>query len=445
MNFLVGALFVSVFAAEYLVRQLELVHRYFVLVPELLTGVCLLVVLGRLLAGKDVSLDWRYVAFFALFFFVLLFGFITQSMSAGAVISGLRSYVKFIPFFLLPAVYPFTPRQLKAQLAILLTILLLQSPLAVYQRFVQYGDSLHTGDPVRGMAATSSSLSLLMVCVIVLLVSLYYRRKLGFMFLLAAMAVFFLPTTLNETKGTIVMLPFALLLPAMFMPSGSKVVRKLVPVAMVGAVAAVAFAAVYNYFIQYREYAQPLGTFFSEEHVREYLYTGADPTEERSIGRLDSISLAVNAISRDPITVGFGFGAGNVSPSFLPGFEGEYSHYFERYQVGQTQITNLLWEVGFVGLATYLLLYLLVFQDARALAKRDGSFGLLGQVWATISVLMGMALFYKSVFTMNEIGYLFWFYSGLVASKAYALRRSSVRRPSRVLEAPLRPWREAGA
>src|SRR5690606_8927211 len=167
-------------------------------------------------------------------------------------------------FFLLPAVYPFTVRQLKVQLAILLTILFLQSPLAVYQRFVQYGDSLHTGDPVRGMAATSSSLSLLMIGVIVLLVSLYYRRKLGFAFLLAAMAVFFLPTTLNETKGTAVMLPFALLLPAIFMPSGSKVLRKLVPVVMAGAAALVVFAAVYDYFIQYRQNGSPLASFFSE-------------------------------------------------------------------------------------------------------------------------------------------------------------------------------------
>src|SRR5690606_23543006 len=219
MNVLVGAPSVSVLAAVRLVRQLQIVHRYFVPLPELLTGICLLIALGRLLAGKEVALDWRYVAFFALFLFMLIFGFVTQSMPAGAVISGLRGYVKFVPFFLLPAVYPFTVRQLKVQLAILLTILFLQSPLAVYQRFVQYGDSLHTGDPVRGMAATSSSLSLLMIGVIVLLVSLYYRRKLGFAFLLAAMAVFFLPTTLNETKGTAVMLPFALLLPAIFMPS----------------------------------------------------------------------------------------------------------------------------------------------------------------------------------------------------------------------------------
>ncbi|HEX6994504.1 MAG TPA: hypothetical protein VF339_10210 [Gammaproteobacteria bacterium] len=445
MNFLVGAMFVSVFGAGFLVRNADVVHPYFTLLPELMTAVCLLVVIGRVLGGKDITLDWRYVVFFALFFFVLLFGFLVQSMSAGAVISGLRGYVKFIPFFLLPIVYPFTPRQLKGQLAVLLTILLLQSPLAVYQRFVEFGDRMHTGDPVRGMATSSSSLSMLMVCVIVLLVSAYYRRRIRLPFLLAATAVFFLPTTLNETKGTLVMLPVALLLPAFLMPSGSKPMRRVIAVAIVGAVAGLAFVTAYDYFIQYREHGKPLETFFTEGHVRHYLYTGADPTDERAIGRFDSISLAVETISRDPITLAFGLGAGNVSPSSLPGFEGEYAHYFERYGVALTQITNFLWEVGFVGLAAYLLMYLLVFQDALVLARRDASFGLLGQVWGTVTVLMGMALFYKSVFSMNEIGYLFWFYSGVVASKACAWRRLAARRRSGLVRPGLRAYREAEA
>lgn len=444
MNLLVGSLFVSVFGAEYFVRQKGLVDSYFVLLPELLTGICLLAVLGRVLTGKEIALDWRYLVFFALFFFVLAFGFLAQSMSAGAVIAGLRGYVKFVPFFLLPAVYPFTQRQLRAQLALLLTILFVQSPLAVYQRFVEFGDRLHTGDPVRGMAATSSSLSMLMLCVIVLLVSLYYRRKIGLPILLAAMAVFFLPATLNETKGTLVMLPFALLLPAFLMPSGSRPMRRLVPVALIGILAGTVFIAIYDHFIQYREYAEPIGAFFAEGHVRDYLFSGGD-ADARAIGRFDSIAIAVSAISRDPITFLFGLGAGNVSPSLLPGFAGEYAHYFTRYEVGMTQITNLLWEVGFVGLGAYVLLYVLVFQDARALARRDGTLGLLGQVWATIMLLMGMALFYKSVFLMNEIGYLLWFYSGVVASKTYALRRSSPGRLGRPIGTPLNTYREAEA
>jgi len=286
---------------------------------------------------------------------------------------------------------------------------------------------------------------MLMVCVIALLVSAYYRRRIRLPFLMAATAVFFLPTTLNETKGTLVMLPVALLLPALLMPSGTKTMRRVIPVAIVGVAAGLAFVSVYNYFIQYREFGKPLETFFTEGHVRHYLYTGADPADDRAIGRFDSISLAFDTISRDPLTLAFGLGAGNVSPSSLPGFEGEYAHYFERYGVALTQITNFLWEIGFVGLAVYLLMYALVFQDSLLLARRDGAVGLLGQVWATVTVMMGMALFYKSVFSMNEIGYLFWFYSGIVAGKACAVRRLSARRRSSVVGPRFGACREAEA
>ncbi len=49
---------------------------------------------------------------------------------------------------------------------------------------------------------------------------------------------------------------------------------------------------------------------------------------------------------------------------------------------------------------------------------------MLGQLWATIMLIMTFALLYHSIFSMNEIGYPFWFYSGVVAARARALRRS---------------------
>jgi hypothetical protein len=45
-----------------------------------------------------------------------------------------------------------------------------------------------------------------------------------------------------------------------------------------------------------------------------------------------------------------------------------------------------------------------------------------------------MALMYKSVFTMNEIAYLFWFYTGVVARSAH-VERAARRAASGSLEA----------
>ena len=59
--------------------------------------------------------------------------------------------------------------------------------------------------------------------------------------------------------------------------------------------------------------------------------------------------------------------------------------------------------------------------------------------------VMTLSLLYKSYFTMSEIVYPFWFYSGVVASKVYALRQESrLRRSAATAPGPFRTgWREA--
>jgi hypothetical protein len=423
MNLLVSSLFVSVFLTGYLAQRLEVIPAVFSLVPELLTGIAVIVVLGRVISSQSVKLDWRYSTFLIAFFFILTFGFLAQSVPTGAIVAGLRNYVKFIPFFLLPLAYRFTPRQLKTQLIVLLVILLMQSPLAVYQRFVQFAHQMHTGDPVRGMATSSSALSMLMACAVALLVSLYLRGRMRLPLLLFAVAVLVLPTALNETKGTLIMLPIAFLAPALFMPRGSKPMRKLIAIAGIGVLALGAFIAGYNILIQNREGGRQIEAFFSEGRYETYLYTGAADGADRFIGRFDSVAFAIRGISGDPLKMTFGLGAGNVSKSSIPGFDGEYASFYDRYGVNVTQVSSFLWEIGLAGLLAFIFLYWIVFRDARFLARSSSSSAIYGQVWATIIIMMTLALMYKSVLAMNEIAYLFWFYSGVVSREAYEQRR----------------------
>lgn len=424
INSLVIGLLLSVFSLEYLVRERGLLHPYAVLIPEALSAIAMLIVLLRMMAGVRLALDGRYVAFLALLALVLLFGFVLQEMPTGPVVAGVRSHLMFAPFFLLPAVYPFSARELKTQLVVLLALMLVQSPLAVYQRFVEYADTMETGDVVRGTATTSSALSILMMCGISILIALYLRRKLSLMLLVAGVGLLFLPTTLNETKGTLILLPLALLVPAFSMPRGSGVLRRFVPVVAVGALAGIAFVGMYNYLIQYHQAGQSLGQFVEEGNFIEYLYADAAEREVNYIGRIDSIEIAWEHISRDPLTLLFGMGAGNVSTSFLAEFDGEYASYYERYGVGMTQLTTFLWEVGLVGLLAYLLFFYFLWRDGRRLARGEDTDAVLGQIWVTIMLIMGFGLIYKSVFSMTEIGYLFWFYAGVVVSRLVAHRRS---------------------
>ena len=440
MHGLVIALLLQILVVEYMIESRKWLHPYLILVPEVLSAIAMLVVLIRIMGGARVSFDWRYGVFIAALLFTLAVGYMIQDVPDGAMLAGARSYLKFLPFFLLPAVHRFTPKQLQAQLVLVLVLALLQTPLAFYQRFVEFAASMHTGDPVKGTLTTSSAMSMFMVAVIAGCVTFYLRGRLSLRALIVLCALLFLPTTINETKATLLLLPFALLVPAMLMPGKKRQLRTVFPIIAVGLVAVTAFVLVYNYLIQYRQYAGPISEYFTSDTALYYLYTGAAQSDAAYIGRFDSIEIALQHTSQDPLRLAFGYGAGNVSESFLTQFAGKYWSYFTRFDVGSTQITTFIWEVGLVGVAVYLYLLALVGRDALTLARSNDAEAPLGQIWAVAVIVMTFALLYKSVLSMNDFGYLFWYFSGVVASRAVAVRHAAARR--RVRQVPA-SWRLA--
>jgi hypothetical protein len=256
----------------------------------------------------------------------------------------------------------------------------------------------------------------------------FLRGRLRFTALALICGWLFLPTTINETKATLLLLPIALVVPALLMPRKTRPLRKLAPLLAVGAAAMVAFVLVYNTLIQNREYAGPISDYFTAETLRYYLYTGAADTDQPYVGRLDSIEIALEHTGVDPLKLAFGYGAGNVSDSFLPVFAGEYADYYFRYGVGQTQITQFLWDIGVVGLLAYLFLLYAVARDSLTLARSSDEAAPLGQIWTVVVIITTVGLVYKSVFSMTDFGYLFWYFSGVVAARAAAVRQRSAKR-----------------
>jgi hypothetical protein len=430
---LVIALLVSVFSVDYLVHERQLLSSYFILVPELLSALAMLVVFGRFVTGARVHFDWRYGAFIVVLLTTITLGYALQDVPTGPMVAGVRNYLKFLPFLLLPAVYPFTAAQLRKQIIVFYALLAIQTPLAIYQRFVEFADRMGTGDPVRGTAATSSALSMLLLCGIAGIVTLYLRDKLKPSRAFLLIAWLFIPTTLNETKATILLLPITLILPALAMPRGMKAGRKLLPIIGMGAIAAVGYVIVYNALLQYRERGASIGDFAAKRgFVEQYLYTGAADHDVKYLGRFDSIQLAFEHIVDDPTKLVFGWGAGNVSTSSLTQFEGEFVAYYDRFGVGMTELTTLLWETGLMGVAMYMLLHWFLFSDAYRLARSEDPFSGLGQAWLAVVTIMTFALIYKATFPMNEISYPFWYFGGVVLSRSLALAQTRVRTPHAV-------------
>ena len=256
MNTLVIALFLAVLFLEFALDSLTMLPGYLIMLPELLSGIAALLVIGRAIGGKRLNLSSRYVFVLAVLAVTVLIGIVAQSVASGPIISGLRDYLRLVPFFLLPAVYHFSDRQLKLQFAILLPLLALQVPLAIYQRFGQFASKMHTGDFITGTVTNSGALSLLMLGCIAAVIVLYLRRKLSLTMTLLLVAFFFAPTTINETKATLILLPVCIFAPLVFMPRGQRPMRKLLPIMGMAIVGGGAFVAVYDYMIQFREYGK---------------------------------------------------------------------------------------------------------------------------------------------------------------------------------------------
>jgi hypothetical protein len=445
VNFLVIALLVSCFVASYLARTLQVVSVYFVLLPELFAGIALLVVLARIVVGKRLQIDGRYLLFVALLVLTMAMGIVAQEVPSGAVVSGLRDYLPVLPILLLGAAYPFTSRQIKTQLVVLGLLLMIQVPIAFHQRFFAFAHKMHTGDVITGTLSSSGALSVVMVAGVTVLTVMYLRRRLALMPLLLMTGFLLVPTMLNETKATLVMLPIAMLAPILFMRRSEKPFRRLMPLVAVFAAAGIAFIGAYNTLIQHRSPDSSLQQFWFEGGVLDYVYKGSLEGDQR-IGRVDSVQLALRGISEDPLRAAFGLGIGNVSSAQIPGFEGEYSHYYDVYKVSFTQLSMLFWNMGYMGIVIYALLFYAVFRDAVLLARGEGRDAMLGQIWAPIVMIAAMCMFYKPILTIQEFIFPFMFYAGIVARRAHELR--GVRRASRRGRAPAATepaWRPASA
>ena len=423
MNLFVIFMLCAVTVSEYLVDSVRVLPSPLRLLPEMCSAIALLVVIARVLIGTRIRLDWRYGLFLGLLVFIMVFGFFAQSEDAGPIVGGIRIYLKALPFLLLPAVYSFTEREVKTQAIWLFILMAVQTPLAFYQKYFQFRDHWNTGDYITGTVITSGVMSVLMLFCIAALVVMYLRDKIRLVPFVIGVGFFLAPTTINETKITIILLPLVMLVPALFMPRGKQALRKLVPVLVTGGAAAMSFLAVYAYFAQFERGTRRIEDFFQDEKaVKSYLYTNADKQRFADLGRGDTLVYAWRRLEQDPLVFGFGVGAGNASQTSMRQFQGKYSKYYRAYGVGYTQIGYWLWELGFAGLLAYVALFFAAFRDARFLARSDSPFSAIGQTWATILVLFVIALGYTAVFAIDVLLYPFWFYTGLCASKAWELR-----------------------
>jgi hypothetical protein len=394
--------------------------------PELLSACALLVVLVQGARSRFQDVRPAYFFAFGAIVLIMLSGVLANGVSSGALFGGIRAYLRALPFFLLAAVYPFTERQVRSQLLLVLFLCLPQFPIGLMQRANALAFGNPSGDEVAGTLQGSGLLSIFLICVACVLAAAYMRKRIKLLPFLLLFLLVLAPTTINETKATLFMAPVGLMVTFILCSGpGTRLKNAVVGMTMLILFAAV-FIPIYDYYISKTQYGVPIMEFFSDEsRMDRYLSqnAGLGRRDLAKVGRKDALIVPMKEMAKEPTRFAFGLGMGNASHSALgPQFSGEYFAKFAPFM--QSSATVFILEIGMLGLLLTLAIEYLVYRDSRAVADADDTmFGTLAAGWAGVSAVIAIAVFYATIDGSEAISYLFWYFSGVVAAHRTRLGR----------------------
>jgi hypothetical protein len=386
---------------------------------------------------------FRYVGFkywliFAALTLAIVCGPLINHEAPGAVINGMRYYLRAIPFFLLPAVVEYSEEDLKRFMYLILALSLLQCPVAVYQRYTVAESNQFSGDPVIGTLMISGILSLFLISVLCVMGSLMVRGRVGKIWYACCFVMLVLPMSINETKVTIFLLPLALLVTfALAARPGRRIAVTLSALGLLVLGSAI-FVPLYNYFnTLHNPNPWTVQEFLTNNALfSAYMNKPAGVGTGEEAGRSTALLAPFQQLGHDPINLTFGLGLGNASESSLgTQFTGEYATLYWNF-AHELSMSMFLFEVGLFGTTLILLLHWMVLRDAIYVFRRDpGLLGALapGYVGAWVTTTVG--LIYVTVHTFESLSYMFWFFSGLLAARRMHLQGESV--PATVMQAAL--------
>jgi cell division protein FtsW (lipid II flippase) len=344
-------------------------------------------------------------------------GILAAATEPGPIFAGLRNYLRALPWFFVPAVFLYSERDVRKQLKVLLGVAVVQVPIAVWQR-LESGGSGMSGDYITGTIHISSILSIFLICAACLLAGLAIRKHLKWLSFWVLISLILTPTTINETKGTLILLPIGLLMTYLVAARRGQRLKQMFIAVWALVIFGAAFVPAYDYFENQQERPRPIAEFVTQEgRLKNYLWRDEGLGTLKDPGKGDSITVALEYLSREPSTLAFGLGLGNASSSgFGEGFEGRYAALFEPFL--STAFARIVLELGVLGFVFLMCLLGLIFTDARYVAARaPGIKGALAAGWAGVGMVIAVSIFYKDITAHASLSLPFWYFSGLVAAE----------------------------
>ena len=384
-------------------------------IPEFIAIFVALLILFKAAGEKELRLPMKYTLLLIIYFVHIAFGFLLNDVTAWTMMAGVRIYAKFIPIFLLPIIFPFTDRAFKNIILWVFALSMLQLPVILWQRFIQFGGVL-SGDPMGGTLGVSASgiLAIYLVSILSFLIAFYFKEEISLpVFLFSSLAAT-IPLAFNQTKISFFLLPIPFIISAIFIKGKRETIFRAMLTMLILVFSFLVILTVYNDFAQKRWGFGMMG-FISDRSLMQN-------TKE---DRLDPIKYALtHAATKDVRFAFLGRGAGNASQGFTRQLEGKYLREARFYGSGMT-FTKLIWEVGIMGTIIFFLFPLFFFVDAARLCRQDGVPGAFSLGMLSFTIIFTLSLFYTFTIDSNVLIYMFFLSAGqLVSFYAQNIKKS---------------------
>jgi hypothetical protein len=405
--------------------------------PEMFSAVVTIAVILAGIKTRFRLVRRSYWMVFIALIITVLCGIFANAVGSGPIIAGMRWYVRAFPLFFLPAVFPFTDKQIKQQLTLLSGFGLLQLPVAALQRYQGIQTGHNTGDTVYGTLNVSGTLTIFLLSGICIVLAMFVRGRLDKTKAIILALLFMIPTTINETKITIFLLPMAVLITMLMGAPPGKRLRVVGLSTLFIAVAGAIFIPIYDYMgaqnVTTKEAYSIADMFTKKGWFEQYLATDADVgSNKKDVGRVDALTVPLGYITRDPVSAAFGLGIGNASLSSLgTQFSGDYGGLLWMYSSATTGGALFL-ELGILGAVCLLMLLWMITSDSLKLARiSEGLVGVIAVAWPAVVAIVFITMFYAPTYYFESVSYLFWYFSGMIAAHRTELQLAAQRAPAR--------------
>jgi hypothetical protein len=411
MHIITLLIFFSVMLIDWLVKTFALppILRF---LPDALSAVVVVYVLFAGVRDRFRLVAPKYWILFGAMVVVIVCGVVNNQSGVGPLLSGTRFYLRPVPMFFLPAVLVVTDQQLARQLKWLLGLALLQVPVAVYQQYVIQSEGRFTGDDVRGTVMDSGILTLLLICTVLILTGMFLRKRIRAIQYWPLFFFLLIPTTINETKVTVIFLPLGLIITLLFGAERGKKLKYFMMACAALIVAGGLFVPIYNFTQRYNPYKneKDITAFFTNEKaLGKYLSSDVGGVgTKKDVRRGDAIVVPFEFLAQDPVRLAFGLGLGSVSPSTLgQNFEGQYYLLFEKFSI--ISFTFFLLELGVFGVVLIGVLFWMMFSDTLAVARQDRTLvGVLATGWIGVVAIFALDVIYTIFHEFPSVTYLYW-------------------------------------